>query len=234
MSEDVMRRLAVPFEVDAIKSYLTGGILLAKGDPFSSERADALMALWAAGIEHLFKIALIAASGFDSGAIRTIDRGLLHNITYLWASVDQLIVDHPGSARGHIFDARNAVANDPVGVPLLAALTAYARSGRYYMLDVMDGRRQVNETPFQLWNDVRNSVEQDPVVATAAGGAGEDHWSGASMSRWRVAQSGRLIVTVERLWWLVADALRNGLFGENGRAAGADLLPDKSFRPDGH
>lgn len=225
---DALRRIALPLEVDAIKSYLLAGMDLAQGKAFSPACGPAIMALWAAGIEHLLKVTIAAPSGFDARTLKDIPNKKRHDIEFLWQETAHVMAAHPSVAKGHIRAALDEVHTDPVLEPLLAALGRYAMMGRYHMLDLIDGGSRDGETPSQLWDNVRITVGEDSAVREAMRAAGRANWTGPEMGHWDAVQGQRLNLTVSRLWWLLADALRNGTFGAAGRQAGVELLPPRA------
>lgn len=223
-----MERLRVlSDEVDATSSLFRHGFAILNSYKFSVTDADPLFVCLANGCEKLLKLSL-GLNAWEITGQWPASRVMCaygHQITVLDDRVRSLIVDQlPNStAPGHLQQLLGVLAQDRYVHQVLTTLERYAVQGRFYNLDYLGERPQVESSPSQQWDQLQQQLLEDwPDLRSRL--ASPD-WEGARR------EINRTIEGSIRLWCeLIARSWMTGVFGQQAKQWSHQLGLHQSYK----
>ena len=215
------------WEVDHTRDLLRHGEKTLETDPYFESNPAPVLTTLSIGVEKLYKLTIGVSTVVREN--RWPDVSLMrdhyrHDILKLYEAVlaDIESGQPPPAAASSI----HAAKNDPVIPLLLEALTAYAKKGRFYHLDVLaEDPRRADQDPDEIWRKATFTASQDPQVAPTLKAAQNDLGNNALLEEGIQLQGRRISESVRRLWMLVVTSGQTGAWGDRGKRFGSMIQP---------
>lgn len=216
-------------EQTSARNLLSYGLNALRRAAFLETTRDPIMTMLSIGVEKLLKMALGLAHVAEHREWPPADR--FKNVWRhdLETMLDELLdilrtrLDRATHAN-YVETLLDEIERDPALRPLIAALSAYGKQGRFYNLDLLAERPQAGPGPEEMWSKVEHvliahhddlRVQQAAVTATDA----------AAQEAFIHALEARTADSLERLWRLLAMSGVQGVLGDRGKGWGVDVNP---------
>lgn len=223
---------ALIFETTSSRNLLGHGLWSLRNARFWETTRDPILTMLSIGVEKLLKMSLglshVAVNG-EWPPVSYFQFTLRHNIERMHES---LFAD----IRGRLGEATHAayleaqlieVEEDPVLPLLMAALSRYGQSGRFYYLDELALSPQTGQDPSEMWSEAENvALSRDPGLSERFHAAIK-HVDPNVFDVFVQELEAHLAGSLERWWDFVALAGKHGVLGERGKGWGHDV--DKSM-----
>lgn len=164
----LQRKMALISEVGSAAALLSyGETMLRTTRGTFGEMKDPVLTTLSIGLEKLLKltIGLITLTDTEEWPTKTVMQNKFrHDIAGMHQRV---IADlrQRSDSRPYVLQLLDTATADPVLDPMIALLSDYGRSGRFYYLDhLADGSAQDRPDPVQLWQEAEDALRDDPEV----------------------------------------------------------------------
>lgn len=227
---DSVASSALLFEVGAIERFLNNGNELMAGDSYLDNKSDAVIALWAMGVERLLKI-IIGMDAVNSGEEWPVWHGASgHSIASLDEQLQGIALTRIEAGHAtygdYSFRLVSAWQEDQHWTLLIEILTAYAKMGRYYDLNLISMRQR--QKYFSEFQPREKLLELQRLLfdETLFGGPMTEIEKGSR-------HADRRIVSVLLNWWFTVTTLcAQGVFGEVAKSVGSGVMPPSKLKHD--
>lgn len=220
--------IALIQETTAARNLLGYGTRALREAAFLDTTRDPVMTMLSIGIEKAMKMALglahVAEHGFWPPKT-TFQNKWRHDLEVMNAELIGTLsrrmsfATHPAVVNPLL----EQVARNAAWEPLVAALSRYGRSGRFYYLDALADSPQADDDPSAYWNAAELALlESRPDFRELLYGAAHDS---AEWDR-RTAQLNGFMAEAIIDWWnLISCAGKHRMLGERGAGWGHDFDP---------
>lgn len=218
---------ALIFETTSTRNLLGYGLWALRNARFWETTRDPILTMLSIGVEKLLKMSLgltHVAEQAEWPPLAKFRDTWRHNIVSMHDDLMQTIrrrlpeATHPAYVESQLVE----VEADPVLPVLMAALSRYGQSGRFYYLDELALSPQTGEDPSHMWSEAENvALRLDPVMKAkfeAASGSAPDVFDAFIHEL-----EARMAESIERWWDVIALAGKHGILGERGKAWGFDV-----------
>ena len=223
---------ALIFETTSTRNLLGYGLWALRNARFWETTRDPILTMLSIGVEKMLKMSLGLAHVAERGEwppLTTFRDTWRHNIGNMQDDLMQTIrsrlpeATHPAYVESQLVE----VENDPVLPLLMAALSRYGQSGRFYHLDELALSPQAGEDPRHMWSEAENVALRLDAAMKARFEAASSNPDPEVFDAFVHELEARLAASIERWWDVVALAGKHGIFGERGGGWGHDV--DKSM-----
>lgn len=215
-------------EMTSARNLLAYGTRAVRTAAFLDTTRDPVLTMLSIGIEKLYKLTLGIASldAAQSWPTKAQMKEFGHNLTDMHTSVMTELSQRTAASTDYVRGLLAEVEADAVVTPLIATLSRYGQSGRFYHLDRLGDTPQPWESPSAHWQRIEDAVLRDLHVGAAYRAATEDPTNRALWDYLQTLINHRIADTVERLWKAIAVCGRNHVLGETGTIFGFEVHPD--------
>ncbi len=219
---------ALIFETTSTRNLLGYGLWALRNARFWETTRDPILTMLSIGVEKLLKMSLGLAHVAEHDEwppLATFRDTWRHNISNMHEVLMLTIRDrlseatHPACVESQLLE----VENDPVLPALMAALSRYGQSGRFYHLDELALSPQAGEEPGHMWSEAENiALRLDPQMKAKFETASSDP-DPEVFDAFVHELEAHLAASIERWWDLVALAGKHCILGERGKGWGFDV-----------
>lgn len=218
---------ALIFETTSTRNLLGYGLWALRNARFWDTTRDPILTMLSIGVEKLLKMSLGLTHVAEHGEWPPLSKfreTWRHDIVKMHDDLFQTIrrrlpqATHPAFVESRLVEAEA----DPVLPALMAALSRYGQSGRFYNLDELALSPQAGEDPGHMWSEAENvALRLDPVM--------KSKFEAASSAAPEVFDAflheleARLAESIERWWDVIALAGKHGILGARGKSWGFDV-----------
>jgi hypothetical protein len=225
---------ALIFETTSTRNLLGLGLWSLRNAAFRETTLDPVMTMLSIGTEKLMKMTLGLLHVAEHGAwpphsqYKNVWR---HDLSLMSSEMLPVLRSrlHLATHRAVVEPLLVAVEEDPAWDPMMAALTRFGVSGRFYYLDQLAEQPQTGDKPEVLWDQAeRTLLENEPSLRAqydvALNGPPNEFDQFLHVLEARMADS------FEGVWKLVSTAGMHDMLGQRGHSWGADFRPDSVGR----
>jgi hypothetical protein len=218
---------ALIFETTSTRNLLGYGLWALRNARFWETTRDPILTMLSIGVEKLLKMSLGLAHVSEQGEwppLKMFRDTWRHDIVSmhddLMKTIRRRLPEATNSA--YVASQLDEIEADPVLPVLMAALSRYGQSGRFYHLDELALSPQAGEDPGDMWSEAENvAIRRDSALKekfeAASGSAPEVFDAFVHELEARMAES------IERWWDVIALAGKHGVLGERGNGWGFDV-----------
>ena len=219
------QEIALLQEIESARNLLGYGVKAIREGAFLETTRDPILTMLSIGLEKLYKLAVGALVFTDSGAwpVKAIMKGYGHELNELHEALFSVLGEKSQSSTEFVRGLVAAVADAPVVPPLVDALDAYGRMGRFFYLDQLGDSPQTWKGPADAWSEIEAAVLLDPELSEMRD---QSFASLADSQLWQSVLDGineGIATTVELLWDTVAACGKNNLMGRAGVVLGFEV-----------
>lgn len=213
-------------EAQSAQNLLRDGVDAIANLRYTVLHSDAMFTLASIGVEKAMKLVLGSSALRDSGrwpAVKAmkswghdLDTMNGHLLDTLTASA------HLATNRGYVDDALESVQADPLWPLIVAALSRYGRSGRFFYLDhLASGEYATEEPPGAYWDRVEQAiVKAHPHLLSGLASFGTAEHDAATDELCRHAAA-----SLDRWWYMLYQFGVQGCLGDRGGVLAIALWP---------
>ena len=219
---------ALIFETTSARNLLGYGIRALRNSAFLETTADPIMTMLSIGSEKLLKMTLGLIHVADNRAwpprsqfkdVWKHDLVIMNRELLLALRTRLPLATHRAVVEPRLV----AVEGDLVWEPLVATLSRYGQSGRFYHLDALAESPQAADRPEAYWNQAEQvALKADSELEALFHASVND---AALFDEFTRKLNERMADSVQRWWELVALAGKHGMLGERGGGWGFDVEP---------
>lgn len=220
--------IALIQETTAARNLLGYGTRALREAAFLDTTRDPIMTMLSIGIEKAMKMALGLAHVAEHRVWppkTTFQNKWRHDLEVMNTELIQTLsrrlsfATHPAVVKPLL----EQVARDTAWEALVAALSRYGRSGRFYYLDALADSPQADDDPSAYWNAAELALlESKPEFRDLLYGAAHDS---ADWDRRTAELNGLMAKAIIDWWSLISYAGKHRMLGERGAGWGHDFDP---------
>jgi hypothetical protein len=219
-------------ECVSTRNLLSYGVKVMREGAFLETTQDPILTMLTIGLEKLHKLALGSLeldrsdAWPDKATMKRYGHGILAMHEALMDELKQRAEGKSTFAKGLL----DAVEADQVVPPMLDALDAYGRAGRFYYLDILARAPQDWVGPAVAWTEVELAARQDPTIAELEVRAFENIGDNSAFDALLKAINERIATSVETVWDAIVGCGKNHLMGRAGDIIGHEADPAMTGR----
>jgi len=222
----MMQGLMLIEETTAARNLLAYGTRALRQAAFLDTTRDPVMTMLSIGVEKGLKTALGLAHVAEHRvwpSKKTFKDQWGHNLvtmnTELLATLEERL--HLATHRRVVEPLLNKVRSNAAWEPIVATLSRYGLSGRFYYLDALAEEPQADQDPGAYWNDAEQALlASKPEFRTLLFDAMDDQ---AEFERRQAELVGFMADAITDWWDLIAFAGKHAMLGDRGRTWGTDI-----------
>lgn len=224
---DRQQGFALLAEMTSTRNLLAYGVRVIRTGAFIETTRDPILTMLSIGVEKLYKLTLglVALDRDHKWPSKSEMQKQGHKLVSMHSAVMNELHLRTANKSEYVRERVAEVDNDPVIVPVIEALDAYGRMGRFYYLDELGDAPQP-VSPDETWQSIEQAALADPAVAALYQRAMRVVGDNDSWDEFIRALHERIAAAVERIWIAVAVCGRNHALGETGGTFGFEVHPD--------
>lgn len=222
----MMQGLMLIQETSGAQNLLAYGTRALRQAAFLETTRDPIMTMLSIGVEKALKTALGLAHVAEHRVWppkSTFKNRWRHNLVVMNEDlIGTLEVRLPlATHRGVIAPLLEKVLENAAWEPIVAALSRYGQSGRFYYLDALAEDPQTDDKPSAYWNEAELALlDSRPEFRSLFYGAVSNP---AEWDRRSVELTGYMAEAIEDWWDLIAAAGKHGMLSERGKTWGFEI-----------
>jgi len=215
-------------ETTAARNLLGYGLWALRNARFWETTRDPILTMLSIGVEKMLKMSLGLAHVAEHGEwppLATFRDVWRHDIGNMHDALLRTIRGRLSEAthRAYVESKLVEVENDPALPLLMAALSRYGQTGRFYHLDELALSPQSGEDPGHMWSEAENVALRLDRAMKARFDAASSNPDPDAFDAFVHELEARLAESIERWWDIIALAGKHGILGERGGGWGHDV-----------